>query len=118
MGIQETNPATGRDFELTSRLAAIVESSTDAVIGKALDGTITSWNSGAADMYGYSAAEMVGRNVSMLIPADRPGELAPILARLARGSGSSISTRNDAARTEESSMCRFRSLRSMTAAGR
>ena len=85
MGIQETNPAAGREFELTSRLAAIVESSTDAVIGKALDDTITSWNSGAADMYGYSPAEMVGRNVSMLIPADRPGELAPILARLARG---------------------------------
>ena len=85
MGIQDANPAAGREFELTSRLAAIVESSTDAVIGKALDGTITSLNSGAADMHGYSAAEMVGRNVSMLFPADRPGELAPILARLARG---------------------------------
>ncbi len=85
MGIQETNPVGGREFELASRLAAIVESSADAVIGKALDGTITSWNGGAADMYGYSAGEMMGRNVSVLIPVDRPGELAPILERLARG---------------------------------
>ena len=85
MGIQETNPAAGREFELASRLAAIVESSADAMIGKTLDGTITSWNGGAADMYGYSAEEMIGRNVSALIPADRLGELAPILERLAQG---------------------------------
>ena len=85
MGIQETNPVAGREFELTSRLAAIVESSADAVIGKTLDGTITSWNGGAADMYGYSVGEMIGRNVSVLIPADRLGELASILERLARG---------------------------------
>lgn len=85
MALQETNPAAGREFELTSRLAAIVESSADAVIGKTLDGTITSWNGGAADMYGYSAGQMIGRNVSMLIPADRTGELAPILEQLVRG---------------------------------
>jgi PAS domain S-box-containing protein len=62
-----------------------VESSDDAIIGKTLDGTITSWNAGAAAMYGYAAGEMVGRNVSVLVPPDRPGELAPILGRLGRG---------------------------------
>ena len=85
MGVQGAGPAADREFELASRLAAIVESSDDAVIGKTLDGTITSWNAGAARMYGYPAGEMVGRNVSVLVPPDRPGELAPILGRLGRG---------------------------------
>jgi len=85
VGVQGAGSATGREFELASRLAAIVESSDDAIIGKTLDGTITSWNAGAARMYGYPAGEMVGRNVSVLVPPDRPGELAPILGRLGRG---------------------------------
>ena len=85
MGVQGAGPAADREFELASWLAAIVESSDDAVIGKTLDGTITSWNAGAARMYGYPAGEMVGRNVSVLVPPDRPGELAPILGRLGRG---------------------------------
>jgi len=68
-----------------SRLAAIVASSDDAIIGKTLDGVITSWNDGATAMYGYTAEEMIGHDISKLIPADRAGELAPILKRLARG---------------------------------
>jgi len=76
--------AAGREFDL-ARLAAIVESSADAIIGKTLDGVITSWNAGARAMYGYAAEEMIGRNVSALIPPDQAGELEPILARLRRG---------------------------------
>ena len=68
-----------------ARLAAIVESSDDAIIGKTLDGVITSWNAAAERLYGYSRDEVVGRLISLLIPADRPDELPRILARLRRG---------------------------------
>ena len=72
--------------EATQRhLSAIVLSSQDAIIGKTLDGTITSWNPGAERMYGYSADEIVGQPVSVLAPADRPDELPAILARLRDG---------------------------------
>jgi len=84
VGPESAGPAASRDFEL-ARLAAIVESSDDAIIGKTLDGTITSWNAGAEQMYGYASAEMLGRNVSELIPPDRPSELVPLLDRLGRG---------------------------------
>jgi PAS domain S-box-containing protein len=66
-------------------LAAIVDSSDDAIIGKTLDGTIISWNKGAERIYGYTAEEVIGRPISVLIPPDRPDELPSILARLARG---------------------------------
>ena len=66
-------------------LAAIVESSDDAIFGKDLDGTILSWNPAAERLYGYGAAEAVGRSVSMLLPADRPHELEEILARVRAG---------------------------------
>ncbi len=72
-------------FEVASRLAAIVESSDDAIIGKTLTGVITSWNAGAERMYGYSAAEIVGHSVSELIPPDRAGELERILERVSHG---------------------------------
>jgi PAS domain S-box-containing protein len=52
-------------------LAAIVESSDDAIMGKTLDGAIVSWNPGAERMYGYKAKEMVGKPVSLLVPPDR-----------------------------------------------
>ena len=68
-----------------SRLAAIVESSDDAIIGKTLDGVITSWNAGATTMYGYVPEEMIGHNIAELFPADRTRELTPILDRLGRG---------------------------------
>jgi diguanylate cyclase (GGDEF)-like protein/PAS domain S-box-containing protein len=79
--VTERNEAAEARF----RLAAMVEGSDDAIIGKNLDGTITSWNSGAERMYGYRAEEMVGRNVSELVPPDRRDELPALLARLAAG---------------------------------
>lgn len=66
-------------------LTAIIESSDDAILSKTLDGTITSWNAAAERMYGYTAAEAVGQNVTMLAPADRLNEMAEILRRVARG---------------------------------
>ena len=70
-----------------SLLAAIVESSDDAIIGKTLDGTITSWNRGAQRLYGYSAEETIGRPISMLVPPDRADEVSKILQALRRGEG-------------------------------
>lgn len=64
-----------REEELL-RLAAIVESSGDAIIGKSMDGVIETWNRGAERLYGYSAWEVVGRSESMLAPPDRPGGIA------------------------------------------
>jgi PAS domain S-box-containing protein len=57
-----------------NRLAAIVASSSDAIIGKTLDGRITSWNAAAEKMFGYSAAEAIGQSVQMLLPRDRLDE--------------------------------------------
>ncbi|HEX8161471.1 MAG TPA: PAS domain S-box protein [Pyrinomonadaceae bacterium] len=66
--------------------AAIVENSDDAIISKDLEGTILSWNPGAERLYGYTAAETVGRPVTMLIPPDRPDEEPHILEQIERGS--------------------------------
>jgi PAS domain S-box-containing protein len=66
-------------------LGAIVDSSDDAIVSKNLDGIITSWNGSADRLFGYTAAEAVGRSVTMLIPDDRPEEEPNILARLRRG---------------------------------
>ena len=66
-------------------LAAIVESSQDAIIGKDMDGNITSWNKGAEVMYGYTPAEVIGRSISLLMPARRKDDLAKILAELRAG---------------------------------
>jgi PAS domain S-box-containing protein len=52
-------------------LAAIVENSNDAVVGKLLDGTVISWNAGAARIYGYSASEMIGQSIRKLFPPER-----------------------------------------------
>jgi PAS domain S-box-containing protein len=67
------------------RLAAIVEFSDDAIIGKDLDGIIQSWNAGAEKIFGYSAGEMVGSPMALLIPADRPDEESQILEKIRRG---------------------------------
>jgi PAS domain S-box-containing protein len=74
-----------RAEEVRERLAAIVESSQDAILSKTLDGTITSWNSGAEKMYGYAEAEAVGRHISLIVPPERLEELAEIMARLQSG---------------------------------
>ena len=66
-------------------LAAIVDSTDDAIIGKTLDGTIISWNAGAERLYGYTADEVIGRPISILVPPDRPDELPAIFERLRRG---------------------------------
>jgi PAS domain S-box-containing protein len=71
--------------DLRAHLAAIVNSSDDAIIGKDLDGIITSWNAGAARLYGYTAEEAVGRSVRMLVPEEQRGEIDDIMERVRRG---------------------------------
>lgn len=71
--------------ETRSQLAAIVESSDDGIIGKTLDGIITSWNLGAERIYGYTSKEIVGSSVSILSPPGRPDEAMQILKRIKRG---------------------------------
>ncbi len=67
------------------QFAAIVESTDDVIIAKDLNGTITNWNAAAERLYGYKAEEMIGKSVSILIPADRPDEGPNILAKLRAG---------------------------------
>jgi PAS domain S-box-containing protein len=73
-------------LELAStRLAAIVESSQDAIIGKDLNGVVTSWNGGAESIFGFSAEEMIGTSIKRIIPKDRQGEEGDILGRIRLG---------------------------------
>ena len=69
----------------SQQLAFIVESSGEAIIGCDLSGTITSWNRGAETVFGYAAAEAVGKSTLLLYPPDRTGEQPDILARIGRG---------------------------------
>ena len=66
-------------------LASIVESSDDAIVSKNLDGIITSWNSGAERVFGYSASEAIGQPITLVIPQDRQSEEREILTRIRRG---------------------------------
>jgi len=66
-------------------LAAIVENSDDAIVGKTLDGAITSWNPAAERMFGYSSEEIMGKSIDLLSPQDRAGEMTAILARIRAG---------------------------------
>jgi len=68
-----------------SGMAAIIASTDDAVIGMALDGTLTSWNAAAERLLGYPAAEALGRRIDDFLPPDRHGNAAGVLARIARG---------------------------------
>ena len=79
------DPATETEIDRAGYLAAVVESSDDAIFTKTLDETITQWNKGAEKMYGYTAQEAVGRSVSMLIPPGRDNDLPDILARITKG---------------------------------
>jgi PAS domain S-box-containing protein len=74
-----------RTEEALLRLAAIVDSSDDAIIGKTLDTTIVSWNRGAERIYGYTAAEVIGRPISVLLPPGSEDEVPAIMERLRRG---------------------------------
>ena len=71
--------------EAVARLAAIIESSDDAIVGKTLGGVITSWNQAAERIFGYTAAEAVGQQITLIIPEERRSEEAEVLARLVRG---------------------------------
>jgi len=68
-----------------NRLALIVDSSQDAIIGKNLDGIVTHWNKGAEHIYGYTAQEMIGRPISILAPKDRADEIPSILRKIREG---------------------------------
>ena len=74
-----------RADENEQRLAAIVESSADAIIGKDLNGVVTSWNRGAELLFGYAAEEIIGNSITVLIPPGRQDEAPAILAQLRRG---------------------------------
>jgi two-component system CheB/CheR fusion protein len=73
--------------ERQARLAAIVDSSNDAIMGKTLDGIITTWNAAAERIYGYTAEEMIGHSIMAIIPPDRREEELGILASLRSGKG-------------------------------
>lgn len=70
---------------ITSLIAAIVDSSDDAIVSKTLHGTITSWNKSAERLFGYTAAEAIGQNMMLLVPAERRQEETGILERIGRG---------------------------------
>ena len=74
-----------RSEEASLRLVAIVESSSDAIIGKNLDGIVTSWNKGAERIFGYSAEEIIGKPITMVIPPERLDEESRITERLRHG---------------------------------
>jgi PAS domain S-box-containing protein len=70
---------------ISAYLASIVQSCDDAIVGKTLDGTVVSWNAGAERLYGYSAEEVIGRSISLLIPSFRPEELPEVFKTIKRG---------------------------------
>jgi PAS domain S-box-containing protein len=74
-----------REEEARNRWAAIVESSDDAIIGKNLEGIVESWNPGGERLYGYTAAEVIGRPISLLAPPELPDEIPVILEHVKRG---------------------------------
>ena len=79
------SPGRGGAESITARFASIVESSEDAIIGKDLDGIVTSWNNGAMKIFGYTAGEMVGTSIRRLIPAELMDEENQILEKIKNG---------------------------------
>jgi PAS domain S-box-containing protein len=69
-----------RTETVMAEMAAIVDSSNDAIIGKTLEGVITTWNRGAEHIYGYKAEEIIGKNISVLVPPDRQDEVRQTIA--------------------------------------
>ncbi len=84
-GVVRDTSERGHAEEANARLAAIVESSDDAIVGKDMAGVITSWSAGAKRIFGYEADEMIGRPIRVLIPPERPREEEAILNRICRG---------------------------------
>ena len=82
-GVRATINALGQSH--AQRLAALVESSDDAILSVDLDTTIATWNRAAEELFGYEAEEIIGKSVTLLIPADRPDEEPGILQRVGRG---------------------------------
>jgi len=72
-------------YEQAMHLAAIVESASDAIYSKKLDGTIMAWNSGAEQLFGYSSSEALGKSIRMLVPRDLPDDERMIMDKLRRG---------------------------------
>jgi diguanylate cyclase (GGDEF)-like protein/PAS domain S-box-containing protein len=85
LGVCEDVTAEIEAERIQAELAAIVESSQDAIIGRTLDGEITSWNGGAVKLYGYTPEQAIGAHVRMLIPPDRRDEYDAVVKRLIRG---------------------------------
>ncbi len=83
--LESLQALTDGEFLINSRLAAIIESSDDAIIGKTLDGTITSWNAGAQRLYGYTADEVLGKHISRLVATDSEDTLSDILELVKQG---------------------------------
>jgi PAS domain S-box-containing protein len=85
LAVAQTRRARAHAEAAMQFLAAIVESTEDAIYGKALDGTIISWNKAAERIFGYTAEEIIGHSVSILYPIDRRDELIDIMERIKRG---------------------------------
>jgi PAS domain S-box-containing protein len=83
--MRRTEAALRESNQRLSQLAAIIESSDDAIIGRGIDGAITSWNPGAERIYGYTAAEMIGQSVGALVPPELADEIPSLTAKLRRG---------------------------------
>jgi PAS domain S-box-containing protein len=82
---QESKDLLARLGDERARLAAIIDSSDDAIVSKSLEGVIASWNRGAERMFGWSADEAIGRHITLIIPDDRHSEEHEVLARIRRG---------------------------------
>jgi len=85
LAIEDATERKREEEEVRARLAAVVESSDDAIVSKTLEGIITSWNRAAEGMFGYSAAEAVGQHITLIIPVERRAEEDDVLARVRRG---------------------------------
>ncbi len=79
------SPINKQTEQVRKLLFSIVETSPDAIISKKTDGTITSWNQAAERLYGYSKDEIIGRNISMIVPQERHGEIAEVFTRIKNG---------------------------------
>jgi PAS domain S-box-containing protein len=83
--LRVSNEELARAYEASRQLASIVESSEDAIVGTSLEGTVQTWNAGAARLYGYQSHEILGHNISELIPPDRLHEESRTLESLRKG---------------------------------